>query len=201
MEKTSDNLIQEIVKLRKEGKSLKKISLELKIGIATVSKYIDFFGLKNKSSSYINEETKNKIIETYKILKDVTLTHQEYNNISRVTIYSIIKNSGFYHIPPILSKEEWKKRRSESVKKWKKEAKRKLVEYKGGKCQICNYNRSLRALEFHHLDPTKKDFEISNNSLSFDVIKLEVDKCALLCANCHREYHDGLINLNILTLP
>ena len=65
------------------------------------------------------------------------------------------------------------------------------VAYKGGKCEICGYNRCVAALEFHHTDPHKKDFNISNKKLTtMDAkIKLELDKCKLYCAICHREFH------------
>ena len=65
------------------------------------------------------------------------------------------------------------------------------IEYKGGKCENCGYNKYEGALEFHHIDVSKKDFSISRAKLtSFsDDVKLELDKCRLLCANCHREEH------------
>lgn len=71
------------------------------------------------------------------------------------------------------------------------------VEYKGGKCSICSYYRSSAALEFHHLNPNEKDFTLSHvRSYKFDDrIKTELDKCVLLCANCHREVHQGLVIL------
>ncbi len=54
----------------------------------------------------------------------------------------------------------------------------------------CGYNKCLSALEFHHIDPLKKDFNISQfRTTSFESIKKELDKCDLLCANCHREIH------------
>jgi 5-methylcytosine-specific restriction endonuclease McrA len=67
------------------------------------------------------------------------------------------------------------------------------VEYLGGKCSICGYNKCLAALEFHHLDPSQKDFGISHAGAtrSFEKIKKELDKCVLLCANCHREVHSS----------
>lgn len=71
--------------------------------------------------------------------------------------------------------------------------KEKLVEYKGGKCEICGYNKCINALEFHHLDPSEKDFGIVNgNAIAFEKVKKEVDKCILVCANCHREIHFNL---------
>lgn len=78
---------------------------------------------------------------------------------------------------------------------YRREVKRKLVEYKGGKCKVCGYNRCTAALEFHHLDPTKKDFSISGGTRSFESLKDEVDKCVLVCSNCHKEIHQGLIKI------
>lgn len=68
--------------------------------------------------------------------------------------------------------------------------KQKAVEYLGGKCSICGYNKCNRALDFHHINPDKKDNTISSlYNYSWDNIKKELDKCILLCANCHRELH------------
>ena len=77
--------------------------------------------------------------------------------------------------------------------------KEECVNYKGGKCQHCNYSKYIGALEFHHLDPTKKDFGIGGTSITkFNSdIKIELDKCILLCANCHREEHARTDGLNI----
>lgn len=64
------------------------------------------------------------------------------------------------------------------------------VAYLGGKCQICNYSKCLDALDFHHRDPKEKEFNIcSVKSRNFEGIKKELDKCDLLCSNCHREIH------------
>lgn len=73
--------------------------------------------------------------------------------------------------------------------------KQRLIDYKGGKCQICRYNRCINALEFHHINPKEKDFTISGGTKSFNTLKLEVDKCILVCSNCHREIHAGLIQI------
>ena len=76
------------------------------------------------------------------------------------------------------------------IKNYRQKLKEDLVKYKGGECQICGYHKCLEALEFHHLDPAKKDFSISSSDvLSYDKMKEEVDKCILVCANCHREIH------------
>lgn len=68
-----------------------------------------------------------------------------------------------------------------------------LIAYKGGKCERCGYNKSARALEFHHLNPEEKDFGISKVlTRSIQSLKDEADKCILLCSNCHAEIHDEL---------
>lgn len=82
-----------------------------------------------------------------------------------------------------------KKCASENVISKRRRLKEKLVEYKGGKCEICGYNKCIDALEFHHKDPNEKDFSISGKSVSLERLKKEVDKCILVCANCHREIH------------
>lgn len=91
--------------------------------------------------------------------------------------------------PKNLSEEERKKRNVNKVVSWRKRAKQKLVEYKGGKCEICEYDRCISCLDFHHIDPEKKDFRVSGVSRSFKTLIKEVDKCALLCRNCHGEIH------------
>lgn len=68
------------------------------------------------------------------------------------------------------------------------------LEYKGGKCSRCSYSKCLSALEFHHLEPEHKDFSLSSDghTRSWDEIKNELDKCILVCANCHREEHERI---------
>jgi transcription elongation factor Elf1 len=67
----------------------------------------------------------------------------------------------------------------------------------GGKCQICGYKKYSGALDFHHIDQKNKEFELSVRDLtrSWDRIKAEIHKCALLCSNCHREIHAGVTKL------
>ncbi len=77
----------------------------------------------------------------------------------------------------------------------KRKAKIKCVEYKGGKCIRCGYANCLQALEFHHPDPLIKEIQISYKVVggpSFEKYKYELDKCEILCANCHVEEHNSL---------
>lgn len=65
------------------------------------------------------------------------------------------------------------------------------INYKGNKCLDCSQQFIHQVYDFHHLDPAKKDFTVAEllDRLSWDEIKTELDKCVLLCANCHRIRH------------
>jgi hypothetical protein len=77
--------------------------------------------------------------------------------------------------------------------------KKKCVEYKGGVCQRCEYSKYIGALEFHHRDPTQKDFGIGTKKSCVwtEEVRQELDKCDLLCSNCHKEVH-GELGLDLL---
>lgn len=85
-----------------------------------------------------------------------------------------------------------------TVTAFRKEQKRKAVEYKGGKCYICGYNKCQEALHFHHIDPTQKDFALSKEGKTYvwEDVKKELDKCVCLCAVCHAEVHAGVTELH-----
>ena len=75
--------------------------------------------------------------------------------------------------------------------------KEKAVEYMGGCCITCGYNRCLAALQFHHINPYEKEFNISDKNRWVDIVD-ELEKCVLLCANCHVEAHADYISPEIL---
>lgn len=67
-----------------------------------------------------------------------------------------------------------------------------LIELKGGCCEKCGYDKNVAAFDFHHKDPKEKSYQLNMRRLSnSSMLKLmvEVEKCELLCANCHRELH------------
>lgn len=84
-----------------------------------------------------------------------------------------------------------------AVSKRRRKIKALAIKYKGGKCQICGYNKCESALELHHLDRAKKEFGIGEKGYTraWDKVKSELDKCILLCANCHREIGAGITQL------
>ncbi len=81
-----------------------------------------------------------------------------------------------------------------AVSKRRKKIKALAIEYKGGKYQLCGYSRYQGALELHHRDPKEKSFGIGEKGYtrSWDSVRCELDKCILLCANCHREVAAGI---------
>ena len=73
------------------------------------------------------------------------------------------------------------------------------LQYKHNKCSICSYDKCWRALEFHHVDPPKKKFSISQGlEKDWTLLRKEIDKCILICKNCHTEAHNGFISEDLM---
>jgi hypothetical protein len=82
--------------------------------------------------------------------------------------------------------------------KWKVK-KSEMVEYFGGSCNQCGYNKNVAALHIHHLDPKIKEYNwVDLYSKPSDILKAELEKCILLCANCHAETHHPECDSTIL---
>jgi hypothetical protein len=68
-----------------------------------------------------------------------------------------------------------------------------LIEMSGGCCNKCSYKKNISALQFHHRNPSEKEFQLELRQLSnrnWDTILKEHAKCDLLCGNCHSEHHN-----------
>ena len=185
-----DSLKQKIITLRKQGLTYKEIQNDLDCSMGTIS----YHCRKNNLDNY-----NNFVAPTEKEKKEMQKIYNETNSsikVAKITGWS--KTTVLRYIETnknFLTEEEIKKNKSNSVVSWRKRTKIKLVEYKGGKCQYCGYNKCIDALEFHHLDKKEKDFTISGKSWSFEKIKKETDKCVMVCSNCHKEIHAGLIEI------
>lgn len=85
----------------------------------------------------------------------------------------------------------------EAVARRRKEIRLKAISHLGGKCMKCGYSKYPEVLEFHHRDPSQKDFNVSRKGhcRSWSRVKAEIEKCDLFCANCHREIHVELNKL------
>lgn len=155
--------------LVKEGLSIRQISAKINKSDGSVKHWLKKYGLKTCKIT-INTETHRFCPRCE------TLKHRD-NFYTRRGVYG----SSVY----------CKNCTSDQTIERSREFKNKCVEYKGGECIKCGYNKYNGALEFHHTDPNEKDFSISMSKLlKFDnVIKKELDKCILLCSNCHKEEH------------
>jgi hypothetical protein len=95
-------------------------------------------------------------------------------------------------------KNEWDRAHKEDIKIRKRIRgaliKKALVEYKGGACSVCGYNKNIAVLSFHNINDenNQKEYDISirmGNRCSLETLKKEADKCIIVCENCHREIH------------
>ena len=92
-----------------------------------------------------------------------------------------------------------KRCRSEAVTNRRRRVKATLVAEAGGCCALCGYARYAGALAFHHLDPSQKRLHVSadGRGIAIDVLRIEAQKCVLLCANCHAEVESGMASLPV----
>ncbi len=184
---------KQILELREQGLSYSAIQKIIGCSKGTVSRYCStsktILQQKELNESEIDKLNQYLISHTY---KDAA----KHFNISLTSVNKYSTRIG-KRIRRKRSKHEINLNASEYKKKIRNELKNEAVRYKGGKCIKCGYNTCNRALEFHHIDPDEKDFNISqaNTKYTFDKIKKELDKCVLLCGNCHAELHDGLFEI------
>ncbi|MGH2832017.1 MAG: helix-turn-helix domain-containing protein [Solirubrobacteraceae bacterium] len=87
--------------------------------------------------------------------------------------------------------------RSVAVSRRRRKVKAILVGEAGGCCCICGYDRNMRALHFHHLDPSQKRHALNAKgvAVALDKLRVEARKCVLLCSNCHAEVEDGMASI------
>jgi transcription elongation factor Elf1 len=92
--------------------------------------------------------------------------------------------------------------RAEAVSRRRRKVKATLVAEAGGVCVVCGYSANMRALHFHHINPSEKRIEINAKgvALSLERLRAEARKCVLLCSNCHAEVEDGAASLPAVTL-
>jgi len=87
-------------------------------------------------------------------------------------------------------KNHFKEMRERRLKDRKR--KRKYVDdYKLSKgCSVCGYNKCAAALDFHHNGDKKYNIANARNSMGLKKLEKEMDKCEVLCRNCHAELHE-----------
>lgn len=171
-----------VIELRKQNKSYDEIIELTQLSYVVISKICRVYKLSN-NKKYENktEENIKEIISLYEKLGSI----RKVSSLLGISRDIVSKYINIENRPKI----DRKKQLVNGVIEWRKRVKLKLVEYKGGVCEKCSYNKCINALEFHHLDPSEKDFTISGKSWSFERLKKEADKCILVCNRCHTEIH------------
>ena len=180
------SLKEKILKLRDENKSYNEIVKILECSKAIISYHCKKSGKNNigLSRATLEKFEIEQVNEYYK-----THTTKETARKFNVSITTVKKNVDNKRV--LLTEEEKKKKNYLKVKTHRQKIKIKGIEYKGGKCQRCGYKKSSWSLDFHHVNSKEKAFGIARYStLSWEKIKKELDKCILICKNCHGELHE-----------
>lgn len=182
-----DDNIKFIVDNKKDGATYKQIHSLCDVSYDNIKRVCRIFK--------VNKNYKRKLDAG--IVKKIKTTYQETNSIRKTAKQLKISREVIRQYVTIQPKKDSSTRKKDSVnavKKHRKKIKERLVEYKGGKCVICGYCKNIVALTFHHIDPQEKEFGIGGRNYSWERMVKEVDKCSLLCHNCHAELHDGILN-------
>lgn len=158
-----------------EGFTLEEMADELERSISTVRHWLKQYGLK-PTGGRLRRQTREA--------KRLGLTHIERECPRHGWTPYVLENRGSYRCMEC---------RAQSVSAWRRRMKAILVFEAGGKCKLCGYDRYMGALEFHHLDPSEKSFQLSARGCtrSIKALRAEAAKCVLLCANCHAEVENG----------
>ena len=99
----------------------------------------------------------------------------------KILVYFYTRENGLPYSYCISCWNKLSTQRQAITKQW-------CLDYKGGKCERCEYNKCSEALDFHHRERKHKKFNISQmKSFGLEKLKTELDKCDLLCCRCHRE--------------
>lgn len=176
-------LKEKMVELFDNGLNYTQIANRLECSKGTISYHLTSFIKKRKKekADLIKNIEKSLPKNREEFIKSYgsVLTHREKQ-------YFL---NNFYKLPDKGSKKGNVPKEYYQTKRYR--IKKEMVEYKGGECEMCGYQKSLRALQFHHKDPSKKDFNIGGITAMNENVKKELDKCILVCANCHSEIHDN----------
>lgn len=167
-----------LVSCVEQGMSTYDIAKIVNKSQSSVRHWLKKFGLKTKHKSFKDILPEEKIDKNNQYCEICNIKLNYINAYNRKE-----KNRDCYH-------NRCKECFSKKILEKRINFKEKIVQYGGGCCKKCGYNKDLTSLEFHHLDPTKKDFNPSSSvSTSWELVKTELDKCTLLCSNCHRKLH------------
>lgn len=166
----------ELERMVEDGLTLRQIASATDRSLATVRYWLRRYGLETRQAAWARDPSLKP-----DRLERVCTSHGPV---------AFVKNSRGHYRCPFCQVERVSARR--------RRIKEILVAEAGGRCAVCGYDRTHRALEFHHVDPASKRFQIGGgNSRSLRMAREEAAKCVLLCGNCHAEVEDGVLTLRL----
>ncbi len=165
---------QRLKTLVESGADLRKIAEQLDRSVSTVRYWMAHYGF-SRSDGRLPREGDGSKVATFECVRH------------GVTDF-VLEGRGYYRC---------RRCRAAAVAKRRRKIKQTLVEEAGGCCVLCGYNRWIGALQFHHLDPSTKEFQIGQRGHTRSLARCvaEAQKCILLCANCHAEVEGGFASL------
>lgn len=180
------------------GKVLKTKILELfNNGISCIDISKKLRCAKSTVSYHCSSKIENKFDENH-LIKYQNFYDKGYSLKETAKNFGISRQTlGKKLVVRKLTKLQIKQKAKIRTDNYRVKVKKECIEYKGGKCYICGYNKYQGSLDFHHINPKDKDFTISGGTKSFESLKQELDKCILVCRNCHSEIHAGLIHIGM----
>jgi len=166
---------QQLRTLAEEGASIQEMGEALGVGRTTVRYWLKKLSLETQRSIRLRETRAARE-------RGVKRTYAKCSKHGHTAFYA--RPDGGYRCGRC---------RSEAVSKRRRLVKKKLVEEAGGRCALCGFDQHPAALQFHHLDPSTKSFQIGEGGLTRGIerSRAEAAKCALLCSNCHAQVEVG----------
>jgi hypothetical protein len=169
-------IVEEVLEIMVDDElTLDEMAEELECSVSTIRHWLAKYGLKPTGGGRRSKRTDGPRFARFDCRKH---GRTEF----------VLEGRGYYRC---------KQCRGEAVARRRRVVKQTLVLEAGGSCVLCGYDRCTAALEFHHLDPSKKSFSLSLRGVtkSIERIRQEAAKCVLLCANCHAEVEVGFVAL------
>ena len=167
-----------LASLVEDGLSVREIAAAVDRSPTTVRHWLTFFGLETSRAARLRTGGK-PALEGERVIDAECAVHGLARHVLREGRYRCSRCN------------------SEAVTRFRRNAKRILVEEAGGSCVICGYAACMAALQFHHVDPSSKRFSLSTKGVAraLAAARAEAKKCVLLCANCHAEVEVGVANI------
>jgi transposase-like protein len=162
--------------LVQDGRSIREIAAALDLSATAVRHWLAKYGLKTQPSRYVRGPDKPRAV---------------LRECARHGWTTFVRAGGDGHL-------RCGRCNAEAVVARRRRVKRILVAEFGGACQLCGFGTYDGALQFHHVDPTTKAFQLGGRGLtrSLAALRREARKCVLLCANCH-----AMVEAGVATLP